>query len=115
MSRNRDPSLIPDAMPVGGISVGQLRAILRAEAMAIRDAERRETESGCAGLSLYRAARLARKRHADVRAALRSGALKGHRRGRNWVVVASAVKDWLSVGAPIRLRSSAAAKQPAGR
>jgi len=100
MSRPRDPSLIPDAMPVGGLTVGQLRSLLQAAAQAIRDAERSELETDATGLSLYRAARLAHRRAADVRSALRTGALPGHNRGKRWIIAVSAIRDWVKAGCP---------------
>jgi len=54
------------------------------------------------GLSLNKAARLARRRTADVVAAMRSGALPSTRKGNRWSTSAANVRAWVEAGHPVK-------------
>lgn len=96
-----DPAAVPDTMPAAALTVGQLRAVLRDEALTFIQAERKANLEGSAALPLVMAAKLAHRRQDDVRKALLSGALKGTNRRGRWLVVASAVRSWVESGCPV--------------
>jgi hypothetical protein len=94
---------LPDAFPVGGLTVAQLRQVV---VDAIIENERRvntEKISSAQGMSAADAARLAKKRRGDVLLALKTGALVGTRRGAHWSTCSESVKTWILRGCPTDL------------
>jgi len=83
------------------VQMCDLRNLLRevlAEGLA---EERNRTTRGAQVLSCSQAARLAKRRRADVAEAMRAGDLKAHRRGRTWRTTASEVQAWVDCAARI--------------
>ena len=82
-----------DALAVT-LSVADLRKLMvEAATEAVEKRERRERDQA-ATLSLIGAARRAKRRTADVAAALTSGALPGVKEGRLWKVRADLLDTW---------------------
>ena len=88
--------------PLAGLTVGQFEPwianIFAREAEKARQAD----VDGSRALSLIAAAKVAKRRQADVRAALLAGSLKGQNRGGRWFVPAAEVRAWIAAGYPVK-------------
>lgn len=99
---------IPQGMPLGGVTWGQLEAALVEAMKKVHRESRQEEKNDAAAWTASQIAKETRRRPATVLEALKSGALPGHRRGNRWCASVANVRAWVESGCPVAILARSA-------
>lgn len=94
-------SEIPPGTPIAGLTWGQFQSALVGAMNAVHRQTRQELENDAAAWTASEIAKQTRRRPQTVLAALRSGALPGHRVGNRWCASVANVRVWVERGCPV--------------